>query len=83
MEREKILSEQGDVHNLFERKAHLIKPSKIAQLRRKLSEAQSELDRREWKVQNPDIALCETGVQLQSQRLELHQAKAGLVMNWK
>ena len=35
---------------------------------------QSELDRREWKKQNADIALSETGMQLQSQRMELHQA---------
>ena len=37
-----------------------------------MSEAQSELDKREWRMQN-DVALYD-GMQLQSQRMELHQA---------
>ena len=40
----------------------------------KLSEAQSTLDRREWTMPNAGKALYETGMQLQSQRMELHQA---------
>ena len=37
-------------------------------------EAQSELDRREWRMHNAEIALHETGMQLQSQRMQLFQA---------
>ena len=41
---------------------------------RQLSQAHSELDRREGRMRNADIALCETGMQRQSQRMELYQA---------
>ena len=34
----------------------------------------AELDRREWKMQNADRALFETGIQLQSHWMELYQA---------
>ena len=40
----------------------------------KPSEAQSELDRREWRMQNGDSALHETGIQLQSRRMELYHS---------
>ena len=40
----------------------------------KLSQAHSELDRREGRMRNADIALCETGMQRQSQMMELYQA---------
>ena len=40
----------------------------------KLSEALSELDRREWERRNADIALYDTGMQFQCQRMELNQA---------
>ena len=40
----------------------------------RLSEAQSELDRREWKMQSADRALHESGIQLQSQEMDLYQA---------
>ena len=73
MGRERILSEQRNVHDFFEKKAdHAFQGELAAQTR--LSEAQSELDRREWTMCNADVALCETGMQLQSQRMELHQA---------
>ena len=53
----------------------LIKPSmENVQLRQKITEAQSELDRREWRMQGADRALYETGIQLQSQRMEFSQA---------
>ena len=39
-----------------------------------LSDAQADLDRREWERLNADIALYETGMQLKSQRMELYQA---------
>ena len=41
---------------------------------KRLSDAQSELVRRERRIENADIALYETGMQLQSQRMELYQA---------
>ena len=40
----------------------------------RLSDAQADLDRREWERLNADIALYETGMQLQSQRMDLYQA---------
>ena len=40
----------------------------------RLSDVQDELDRRKWRMQNADIALYETGIQLQSQRMELYLA---------
>ena len=72
-ERETILSEQRDLHNFLERKADQAFQGECA-AQTKLSEAQSELDRREWKMQNCDRALYDTGIQLQSQRMELDQA---------
>ena len=42
--------------------------------RDRLSEAEAEMDRRNWEQRNADIALCETKRQLESQRLELYQA---------
>ena len=64
MERERILSEQRNIHDVLEKKAdQAFRGEFEAQTR--LSEAQSELDRREWKMRNADIALCETGMQLQ------------------
>ena len=71
--KERILSEQRNIHSFLEKKAdQAFRGECPAQTR--LSEAQSELDRREWKTRNADIALCETGMQLQSQRMELYQA---------
>ena len=71
----------------------LIKPFKENAQLRQLSGAQSELDRREWKMQNADIALYDTGIQIQSQRMELYRRinwqiklqmkRAGYVTNWK
>ena len=63
MERERILSEQRDIHDFLEKKAdHAFQGE---------SEAESELDRREWKMRNADIALREIGIQLLFQRVEL------------
>ena len=73
MERKRILSEQRDIHDFLEKKAGHVFPRECAAQRR-LSEAPSELDRREWKMQNADIALDETGMQFQSQRMELYRA---------
>ena len=60
-EREKILFEQRDLHNSFERKADQAFQGECA-AQTKLPEAQSELDRREWKMSNADRALCENGI---------------------
>ena len=68
MEREKILSEQKDLHNFLERKAdHAFQGERAAQTR--LSEVHAELDRRDRKIWNADIDLFETGMQLQSQMI--------------
>ena len=40
----------------------------------RLSDAQADLDRREWDRRNADFVLYESGMQLQSQRMELYQA---------
>ena len=72
MKRER-LSERRDIHDFFEKKAdHAFQGEFEAQP--KLSEAQSGLDRREWRMRNADIALSATGMQLQSQRMEHYQA---------
>ena len=72
-EKEKILSEQRDLHNFLGRKADQAFQGECA-AQTKLSDVQSELDIREWKMQNADRALYETGKELQSQRVELNQA---------
>ena len=72
-ERETVLSEQRDLHNFLERKADQAFQGECA-AQTKLSQAQSELDRRERKMQNADRALYDTGKQLQSQRMELYHA---------
>ena len=54
MKRER-LSERRDIHDFFEKKAdHAFQGEFEAQP--KLSEAQSGLDRREWRMRNADIA---------------------------
>ena len=54
----------------------LIKPAKENTQLRQLSEARSEIDRRGWRMRNADIALYETGIQLQPQRMELYQGQS-------
>ena len=69
MERERILPEQKDAHDFLEKKAdHAFQGEFAAQA--KLSE------RREWRMRNAEIVLHETGMQFQSQRMELYQAKS-------
>ena len=49
MERERILSEQRDIHDFIEKRVdHAFQGECAAQTR--LSEAQSDVDRREWIV---------------------------------
>ena len=73
MEREKSLSEQRDLHNFLARRADQAFRGECAAQTR-LSEAQSELDRREWKMQSADAALHESSIQLHSWRMVLYQA---------
>ena len=73
MERERILSQQRDIHDFLEMKAdHAFQGEFAAQTR--LTEAQAELDGREWERRHADLALYETGRQLESQRMELYEA---------
>ena len=54
-------------HSFLERKADQAFQEESA-AQRKLSEAQSALDRREWKMQDADGALYVTGIQLSNPR---------------
>ena len=74
LDKERILSEQKSRHEFLEKKADQAFHGEFAAER--LSDAQAELDRREWERRNTDIALCETGMQLQCQKMELYQAKS-------
>ena len=71
--RERILSEERSFHDFLEKKADQVFQREFAAQTR-LAEAQSELDRREWKMRKADISLFENGMQLQSQWMELYQA---------
>ena len=73
MERERILSEQRDIHDFLEKKADQAFQGECA-AQTKLCAAQSPLDRREWIMRNADIALHEPGMQLQLLSMGLCQA---------
>ena len=86
MEKERILNKES-LHELKRKLITLFKEKCTAQTRlseaqteldstaqTRLSEAQAELDRRVWERRNADVALSETGRQLESQRMELSQA---------
>ena len=61
----------NDIHDFLEKKAdHAF----METLQSRLSEAQSDLDRTDWKMRHADIALCEIGMQLQPGGWNLHQA---------
>ena len=73
MDRERVLSDRRNIHDFLEKKAdHAFRGGCAVQTR--LSAAQSELDTREPRMRNADIALYETGMQLQSQRVERDQS---------
>ena len=73
MEQVRILFEQKSFHEFFEKKAdRALQGELTAQTR--LSGAQADMDRREWERRNADIALYETGRQIESQEMELNQA---------
>ena len=73
LEKEKILSEPRSNHEYLDKKADRAFQGEFAAQTR-LSEAQAELDRREWEWRNADIALYETSRKLEFQKMELHQA---------
>ena len=54
--RERILSEQRNTHDILEQKADQAFQGEFV-VQTRLSEAQSELDRRGWRMRNADIAL--------------------------
>ena len=78
LSRDKILSGQRDLHNFFEKKADQAFQGDCA-AQTKLSEAQSELDRREWRMQNVDRALFETSMPLYQANQLTDQSQKG---NW-
>ena len=63
MEKEKVLSEQRSLHEYLDKEAERAFQGDFAAQTR-FSEAQAELDRREWERRNADIALHETCRQL-------------------
>ena len=65
-EKEKILSERRNVHEYLESEAELAFQEECAAQKR-LSEAEAEMDRREWERRNADIPFYETDRQLESQ----------------
>ena len=72
MEKERILSEQRYSWLPWKDNWSCFHGDFAAQSR--LSEAQSDLDRRDWKMRHADVALCETGIQLQPGGRNLYQA---------
>ena len=75
MEKDRILSEQKNLHEFPEKKVDRAFQGKFAAQTR-LSDAQAELDRKEWWRRSADIALYETGRQLESQRVGTLSSKS-------
>ena len=73
LESAQTLSEWRNVHVYLERTPELSVQRKCPTQKR-LSEAEAEMDTRNWERRNADIALYETDRELESQRLELYQA---------
>ena len=72
LESAQTLSERRNLHVTGSRKLNwLFKEN--TQLR-KMSEAEADMDKRNWEQRNSYIYLCETNGELKSQRLELYQA---------
>ena len=66
----KLGSERRNLHAYLEQKAGLaVQGGSAAQ--RRLSEAEADMDIRNWEQRNSDVALHETNRELESQRLEL------------
>ena len=73
LEKYRILPERKSLHEDLEKEAERTFQGECAAQKR-LSEAQVEVDRREWERRNADIALYETTRHLESKRVELYQA---------
>ena len=93
MEKDRILSEQKNLHEFLEKKTDPTFQGEF-EAQTRLSEAQAELDRKEWLRRSADIALCEIGRQLESQRvgnfikqinclIRLKGRRAGQVKNYR
>ena len=67
------LSERRNLHVYLEQKAEFPVQGECAAQRR-LSEAEADMNIRNWEQRNSDIALYETNRELESQRFELYQA---------
>ena len=73
LESAQTLSERRNLHVHLEQKAELAVQGECAAQKR-LSEAETEVDICIWKQRNSDLALYDTNRELETQRLELHQA---------
>ena len=92
LESAQTLSERRNLHLSLERKAEFAVQGECAAQKRS-SEAEAEMDIRNWEQRNADIAGYETNRELESQRLEVYQAnqradqaqreKINLFENWK
>ena len=67
------LSDRQILHVYLEQKAELAVRGECAAQRR-LSEAEADMEIRNWEQKSSDMALCEVNRELESQRLELYQA---------
>ena len=72
-EKGKIPSERRSLHEYFDKKAECVFQGEFAAQTR-LSEVQTEIDRKGWQRRNADIALYETNRQHEFLRVELYQA---------
>ena len=61
------LRDRENIHKIVERKAELAVQGEC-EAQRRLSEAEADMDIRNWEERNSDIALCETNQELESQR---------------
>ena len=73
LESAKTLSEWRNLHAYFEKEAEVAVQGKCVAQKR-LSEAEAEMDKRNWEQRDADIALHVTNIELESPRLELYQA---------
>ena len=73
LESVQTLSERRNLHAHLEQKAELAVQGECAAQRR-LSEAEAEMNIRNWEQRNSDVAVYETNRELESQRLEPYQA---------
>ena len=74
LESVQTLSERRNLHVYLEQKTELGVQGECAAQRR-LCEAEAHMQIKIWEARNSDMALCETNRELESQRLELYQAK--------